>query len=466
VNTADVELLGQFWPPPDAFWMPAADEQWTDGSVRCTGIAVCDEDGGPARAAHQGQLLHFLFEFEVERAAGLPSGWLELRDAAGNLIHGRSSFQDGWSLRVPVDGPVRLRYRYAINLDVAPGDYYVTVGLSSTDEGTYVAYWHPPDAHTVLPSRNTDRSTRYRQVGLPEEEFARHVNRQCEATLPDPVVVGFDDSGRRRFNGLVGLRGDGSATAVDVLDEPTSRSGAPTAPTVIHVTHYKAGSQWIYAILQACVPDRVAAPDARSGHFRYWPPEPGKVYPTVYLTRQEYDTVRVPPDTRVFVVVRDLRDTLVSAYFSLVKTHEAPDRPSIDLRRLLSSLSKEEGLVFLIDQWLPDAARIQLSWLEAGEPLIRYEDLLDNDVEILEDVLLDRCALGVPRDEFRRIVLSKRFEELTGGRARGDEDRDAHTRKGVAGDWRNHFTGAVTRAFKARYGGLLVATGYERDLDW
>jgi hypothetical protein len=37
---------------------------------------------------------------------------------------------------------------------------------------------------------------------------------------------------------------------------------------------------------------------------------------------------------------------------------------------------------------------------------------------------------------------------------------------GIAGDWRHHFSERVKKAFKARYGGILVATGYERDLDW
>jgi len=63
-------------------------------------------------------------------------------------------------------------------------------------------------------------------------------------------------------------------------------------------------------------------------------------------------------------------------------------------------------------------------------------------------------------------VLANRFEAQTGGRPRGVEDVTAHQRKGVAGDWRNHFTDRIKRAFKARYGGLLVATGYEKDLDW
>jgi lipopolysaccharide transport system ATP-binding protein len=63
-------------------------------------------------------------------------------------------------------------------------------------------------------------------------------------------------------------------------------------------------------------------------------------------------------------------------------------------------------------------------------------------------------------------VLANRFERRAAGRERGSEDARAHLRKGVAGDWREHFTDRVKDAFKARYGGLLVATGYEQDLDW
>jgi Sulfotransferase domain len=81
-------------------------------------------------------------------------------------------------------------------------------------------------------------------------------------------------------------------------------------------------------------------------------------------------------------------------------------------------------------------------------------------------LLTQKCPLGVPAERVREAVLACRFEALTGGRPRGQEDVGAHERKGVAGDWRNHFTRRVTRAFKDRFGELLVATGYERDLHW
>ena len=81
-------------------------------------------------------------------------------------------------------------------------------------------------------------------------------------------------------------------------------------------------------------------------------------------------------------------------------------------------------------------------------------------------MLLDECQLPVTRGRLEEVVLSSRFERLTKGRERGQEDVMAHARKGIAGDWRNYFSDPVKQAFKTRYGGLLVATGYEKDLNW
>jgi lipopolysaccharide transport system ATP-binding protein len=237
-------------------------------------------------------------------------------------------------------------------------------------------------------------------------------------------------------------------------------------PTIIHVTHWKAGSQWIYKVLREIVPERIVAPRVSETQFLSEPIRAGGVYPTAYVTRAQYDTVQLPPDSHRFVIIRDLRDTLISAYFSLKLSHPTIDQSVIEIRHCLHAASMDDGLIFLMNEWLPQSARIQLSWVEAGEPVLRYEDLLGHDVELLERTLIDRCGLPVPREQLRSVVNANRFEALTGGRRRGVEDLTAHERKGVAGDWRLYFTDRVKRAFKARYGGVLVLTGYERGLGW
>jgi lipopolysaccharide transport system ATP-binding protein len=241
----------------------------------------------------------------------------------------------------------------------------------------------------------------------------------------------------------------------------------PTWPTVLHVTHPKSGSQWVRNILTQCAPERTVTPEYGLGHFFRGPIQTGKIYPTVYVTRQEFMRVPLPPGARRFVVIRDLRDTLVSWYFS-VKVSHADDVPVIaEFRARLRGLSVEDGLLWAIHE-SPDIAHIaaiQRSWWESGEPLVRYEDLLEHDDEILARVLLDECGLPLPRARLQAIIRRCRFEALT-GRARGQEDVYSHERKGIAGDWRNHFTDRVRSAFKARFGKLLIATGYTSDGRW
>jgi hypothetical protein len=246
---------------------------------------------------------------------------------------------------------------------------------------------------------------------------------------------------------------------------PFGRDG--DAPTVFHITHYKAGSRWVHRILKNCVKDRMVVVHDELREFLEEPIQPGRVYSAVYVTREQFDSVSLPPDSRRFVVIRDLRDTLVSGYFSLKLSHanfEVDDVTSFRAR--LQRMGFEEGLMQTLEEWLPVNAQIQQSWLEAGEPLIRYEDLLDRDYQILEHTLLEDCELDVPRGRLRRAIENQSFERLSGGRPRGEEDSGSHYRKGIAGDWRNYFSEPIKDAFKERWGELLIGTGYESGLDW
>ena len=249
-------------------------------------------------------------------------------------------------------------------------------------------------------------------------------------------------------------------TAVDC------KQSATLLPTIFHVTHWKAGSQWIHRILIALAYNSIVPPDIDPYGMLNRPIIKGGIYPTVYLTREELESARLPKSARRFVVIRDLRDTLVSLYFSIKVSHGLIQEELVTLRSVLGNLGTESGLLYILDHSLYGAGRIQQSWVESGEPLIRYEDLLERDVVILEEVLINRCGMQVTRERLREVIVANRFENITGGRARGQEEIAAHERKGIAGDWRNHFTPRVKDVFKQRFGKLLVATGYERNLHW
>ena len=64
------------------------------------------------------------------------------------------------------------------------------------------------------------------------------------------------------------------------------------------------------------------------------------------------------------------------------------------------------------------------------------------------------------------IVDRHRFSRKAGGRERGVEDARDHYRKGIAGDWRNHFEPVHIEYFKRNYNDLLLRLGYETDPHW
>jgi lipopolysaccharide transport system ATP-binding protein len=242
--------------------------------------------------------------------------------------------------------------------------------------------------------------------------------------------------------------------------------GRPSPPPAIfHITHHKAGSQWLNRIFQTLAFDRLVLPEVRNHQFLHRPIGAGRIYPTLYITHEQFESVALPRRWKRFVVIRDLRDTLISLYFSLKHSHALLTDLMRSRRTALNELSEEDGFLYLIDCGLTPMAQVQWSWHSAREPVIRYEDLLRRDEEILARVLLDHCRMNVTPTRFRDVVRSHRFEEQS-GRKRGTEDARAHERKGIAGDWRNYFTSRIRGEFKRCYGSLLIATGYEKDFNW
>jgi lipopolysaccharide transport system ATP-binding protein len=271
--------------------------------------------------------------------------------------------------------------------------------------------------------------------------------------------------------------------------------------TIFHITHWKAGSQWVAEILKQSAPRRfvpwqVHNPHTISGRgrpsFYMKPLRRGKIYGTVYLSREIFQRViaghfwkskertffsplmlfgnwwnfeiRKSP-YRSFVVIRDLRDTLISFYFSLRKSHVLITDYMARVRQELESSSEEDGMVYMISEVLPTSARIQATWINVPDVLLlRYEDILGNEYSFFEQ-LVDYCQIKVSREKLHALVESSIFETST-GRKRGEEDINAHLRKGISGDWRNYFTENIKTEFKKHYGKLLIDTGYEKDLNW
>lgn len=118
--------------------------------------------------------------------------------------------------------------------------------------------------------------------------------------------------------------------------------------------------------------------------------------------------------------------------------------------------------MFAMENWLGSCAHIQQSWVlsKCDPPIVRYEDLIRDDVSIMRKVLIEMCGMDVSPIIVADAVEANRFFALTGGRNARVEDIEAPERKGIAGDWRNYFTENVSNGFNSRYGHIHALAGY------
>lgn len=240
---------------------------------------------------------------------------------------------------------------------------------------------------------------------------------------------------------------------------------------LFHITFYKAGSQWIRDILSD--PRLVE----HSGHViaasgvdlqsSPWPVlVPGQFASPLYSTGTgEWRQVATAAD-RAFVVIRDPRDIVVSIVYSVSLSH-TPTAITRLLRDPISTASPRNKLqvgMFLLAQW----ADYLRSWKDSGEfenvYLARYEDLI-TDLPGQLTQLFAFLRWPIPQSVTLAIAQDNSFASRA-GRQPGDENQFSHRRKGIAGDWRNHFNRDLARLFEDAFPGMLTDLGYEAANDW
>lgn len=235
-------------------------------------------------------------------------------------------------------------------------------------------------------------------------------------------------------------------------------------PTLIHFTHAKAGSTWIDGILRQIFGSRVCG---RSWGVPEFHRSVGSIFPSVFMRRDEALAIPAVQAAQRFFVLRDLRDTLISRYFSIRESHKPDPAGKIERdRRVLRSMNLEDGMLHCMEELgMQQTAAIQESWLGSSEIVLRYEDLIARDVPLFSELFVDRLGLQLDPGKLEAAVTSQRFETVY-QRKLGEEDMSSHGRKGTPGDWRNHFTPRIGARFAEIYGHLLIAGGYESDASW
>ncbi len=154
---------------------------------------------------------------------------------------------------------------------------------------------------------------------------------------------------------------------------------------------------------------------------------------------------------------------VVSAYFSHLHSHPLFGKLG-EHREKLQSVSEAEGLMLELEGRVHQF-RGMLDW-NYDDPRIlelRMEDVTVDAATYLPQIF-DFLGLGPEQGLDAKLLAARhrvtrlRFTRRT---SPGEEDVTNHYRKGVAGDWVNHFGPEHIEYFKAHYNDLLLLLGYE-----
>ena len=163
------------------------------------------------------------------------------------------------------------------------------------------------------------------------------------------------------------------------------------------------------------------------------------------------------------VLFRDLRDVAVSNFFYVRNTPWHPEHP------VYAGLDVADGLAVFAERTLPSYADWVRGWRDNRDPersiVLRYEEMLD-DVRACLVRTAELFGLDASAERIDEIAAAHDFRAMSGGRGAGQADDGSFVRKGVAGDWANHFTPDLKEIYKDAIGEFLIEFGYERDLSW
>ncbi|WP_422367996.1 sulfotransferase family protein [Pelagibius sp.] len=160
------------------------------------------------------------------------------------------------------------------------------------------------------------------------------------------------------------------------------------------------------------------------------------------------------PDARIISTIRDGRDCYVSLWF-----HLYPDREPLAAENRADFIGRIKGHAAT---WRDTAAKFQKD--AADHPgrhfSLRYENML-TDTGREMTALFDWLGCDVSDATIAEVVRRNSFQTLSGGREPGETDARSFLRKGIAGDWKNHFDEECDALYREVAGEALAAAGYE-----
>lgn len=192
-----------------------------------------------------------------------------------------------------------------------------------------------------------------------------------------------------------------------------------------------------------------------------------------------------PRFRRCFYLYRDGRDIMASYYFMRMRgvTASRPTPFHCHMKRVYTkafgnNFDPEDSIKNMprfieVEMTSPRGSRINWpchieQWYQPDSPhisCISYEQLLSDPVGAIGTCLSKFLDDQVDEKRVEESVRRFEFSRMT-GRKPGIEDRNSAIRKGVAGDWVNHFSKEAGAVFDHFAGQVLIDLKYEPDRSW
>jgi len=182
---------------------------------------------------------------------------------------------------------------------------------------------------------------------------------------------------------------------------------------------------------------------------------------------------------KVYYVLRDGRDVMVSYYFHLLFNNDKNSEQMVAFSRSQMPFEDFDNVQKNLSQFIEymftkyEKRPFHFTWSEFVNSIpekksvatIKYENLLTEPVLEISEALKKNGVEEIDEVRLREIVEKYSFQNLT-RRKPGDENNRSFLRKGISGDWKNYFSQEAKEVFN-RYGGKeLIRLNYEKDISW
>lgn len=167
-------------------------------------------------------------------------------------------------------------------------------------------------------------------------------------------------------------------------------------------------------------------------------------------------------DFLVVWMIRDPRDILVSSYYSTAYSHPTPGKRSnktadFQTKRQTAQQLSIDDFVLQESEALRQVYQRYIDLLLPHHPncyITKYEEMVADHEQWLSD-LLAYCQLSISDELKAKLVAQNKRMKPKG------EDKNAHMRKGVAGDFREKLQDETIEKLNVRFGAVLGRFGYE-----